>query len=60
MLILGALILGVLLCYLALGVFTLALWSDEGRGLVYLVSALFGLPGLFLIGWFIYQVITLS
>ena len=60
MLILLALVVGIALCYLAYGCLAITFWSDEGRWIGYTLALLGGISGLFLIGWFIYQVITLS
>jgi hypothetical protein len=60
MLILGALILGVLLCMWSYAFVFMAAISTVQRWIPVVLAVLTGLPGLYLLGWFVFKVVTLS
>ena len=51
---------GVVLLFFAAGVFSMSLWSDEGRGWSYAITAVLLIPALGLIGWSLAQIIMLA
>jgi len=60
MLILLALVVGVMLCYLAYALILLTLMTDQGRWIGWTLGALCGLTGISALVWFVIQVISLS